>query len=78
MKHPLKIVSAAQGPVGIVDADGKAIAWFSDQFIPSKGYAWKPSENPAPDPDTHSGTTYFQERNEVVRKVFKLLNDGRK
>lgn len=70
MKLPLKIVEDAQGPMGIVDATGKAVAWFSDLFTPSKGYAWEPTKEPGRD------GTHYTERNNMVLTVFRRLTMG--
>lgn len=75
VKLPLHIVSDAQGPMGIMDADGKAVAWFSDLFKPSNGYAWQPEPEATSDHSTGNGVTYYSKRNWVIRSILAHLEE---
>lgn len=63
IKYPVHVVKDAQGPMGIMDAEGKAIVWFSDVFSPAKGWIW---EYP------------FDERNELVEAIEAFIKLRRK
>lgn len=66
------IVSDAQGPIGVLDSNGKALAWFSDTHKPTNGYAWKAEEKMTKDEQVQGGITFFAKRNAFVRKVAAL------
>lgn len=74
IKYPLHLAVDAQGPMGIMDATGKAVVWFSETHYPLHGYVWEPEDKPSPDPNGMGGTTYWKQRNAVVRAIFELLN----
>jgi len=74
LKFPLHLGTDAQGPMSIHDKSGRAVAWFTDVHEPTRGYAWKPQDAPASDPDASKGITHFPERNAVVRAVLAAIN----
>jgi hypothetical protein len=60
--------------MGIMDASGQAVCWFSECFQPSKGYVWEPEKGKrVKDPDSHDGMTAYKQRNDVVRAILALL-----
>lgn len=65
LKRPLHVVEDAQGPMGILDADGKAVVWLSDTHIPTKGFCWKPG--------LPKRGRYYQKRTKLVQKIFWML-----
>lgn len=74
IKFPLHLATDAQGPNGIMDDSGKAVAMFTDTFAPVNGYCWHPEEKPSPEPTTANGTGYYPQRSACVRAVMELLN----
>lgn len=71
---PLHLAMDAQGPMGIMDASGRAVVWLSEYFTPTKGYVWEPEEGEQkPDPDTKTKTTAYSQRNAIVRAIFSEL-----
>ena len=72
--YPLHLVTDTHGPVGIADATGKAVAWFSEASQRTHGYVWKPEDKFQVDPDEEVGTTYYSQRNKLVRDVLEFLN----
>lgn len=76
IKLPLKVVDDAQGPMGIMDASGRAVAWFSDVFKPVKGFVWEPEKEQTRDPACPGGTTFYAERNRTVMALYHLLQMG--
>lgn len=76
IKLPLKVVNDGQGPMGILDATNRAVAWFSAIFNPAKGYAWTAEKEPSLDPACYSLTTFYPERNRTVMAVYHLLQTG--
>lgn len=75
IKFPLKMVNDAQGPMGIVDKTGKAVVWFSDTYVPTKGYVWRPTDKPQQEPSLN-GPRFYGPRGKVVRAIFELLRKG--
>ena len=72
-KLPLRIATDAQGPMGIVDADGRAVVWLTNAHYPTKGYAWHPEGRHTADPYCYLGATCYRQRKTVVLLLHQLL-----
>jgi hypothetical protein len=68
IKFPLHYANDAQGQMGILDANGKAVVWCSEVFTPTNGYVWEPGpEEP-----------YYQQRTVLLEAIMMMLNAGSK